>query len=254
LNTNIPLNVCIVDDEANIRQNLKHQLKLIDLPINILGEADNVAKGLALLHEHEPDIVFLDVEMPDGKGFDILRQMPDLQAKVIFITAHNHYAVEAFKFSALDYLLKPLDSEELEKALRKAFQSIEKESYQLKINAFLNNMEDVSTKYKKIVLKNSDSIFAVNISEIIRLEASNNYTTFYTETNPPIIVSKTLKDYEDLLSQYGFYRIHQSHLINLNFFSRYDKKDGGMVIMKDKTILPISLKKKDQLFTYLASL
>ncbi len=254
MNTTTTLNACIIDDEASIRQNLKHQLKLIDCPIKILGEADSVAQGVALLQDLEPDIIFLDVEMSDGKGFDILRQMPDLSAKVIFITAHNHYAVEAFKFSALDYLLKPVDSEDLEKALQKAFQIVEKESYQLKINAFLNNMEDVSTKYKKIVLKNSDSIFAINISEIIRLEASNNYTTFYTETNPPIIVSKTLKDYEEMLSQYGFYRIHQSHLINLNFFSRYDKKEGGMIVMKDKMILPISAKKKDQLFEFLSNL
>jgi two-component system LytT family response regulator len=233
---------------------LKHQLKLIQPDIKILGEAENVAQGLALLREQEPDMVFLDVEMPDGKGFDILRQMPDLQAKVVFITAHNHYAVEAFRFSALDYLLKPVDSEELQMAISKAFQALEKESYQLKVNAFLNNMEDVSTKYKKIVLKNSDSIFAVLISEIIRLEASNNYTTFYIENQAPIIVSKTLKDYEDLLSNYGFYRIHQSHLINLNYFSRYDKKDGGQVVMKDKTSLPISTKKKDQLFEFLGAL
>jgi two-component system, LytTR family, response regulator len=248
------LKACIIDDEANIRQNLKHQLKLIDRPIRILGEAESVAQGVALLQDLEPDIVFLDVEMSDGKGFDVLRQMPDLQAKVIFITAHNHYAVEAFRFSALDYLLKPVDSEELQMAISKAFQTIEKESYQLKINAFLNNMEDVSTKYKKIVLKNSDSIFAVLISEIIRLEASNNYTTFYTENQAPVIVSKTLKEYEELLNQYGFYRIHQSHLINLNFFSRYDKKDGGMIVLKDKTILPISTKKKDQLFEFLGAL
>jgi two-component system LytT family response regulator len=248
------LNICIIDDEAQIRNNLKHQLKIIDQPIKILGEADCITQGLALLNEQEPDVVFLDVEMPDGKGFDILRQMPDLQAKVIFVTAHNHYAVEAFRFSALDYLLKPIDTDELQMAVNKAVQAIEKESYQLKINAFLNNMEDVSTKYKKIVLKNSDSIFAINISEIIRLEASNNYTTFYTENQAPIIVSKTLKDYEELLADYGFYRIHQSHLINLNFFSRYDKKDGGMVILKDKTSLPIAAKKKDQLFEYLGAL
>jgi two-component system, LytTR family, response regulator len=248
------LNVCIIDDEVQMRNNLKHQLKTIQPPVKIMGEAENVAEGVALLRELEPDIVFLDVEMPDGKGFDILRQMPDLQAKVVFVTAHNHYAVDAFRFSALDYLLKPIDGEELQMAIDKALQVMEKESYQLKINAFLNNMEDISTKYKKIVLKNSDSIFAVLISEIIRLEASNNYTTFYTENQAPIIVSKTLKEYEELLSNYGFYRIHQSHLINLNYFSRYDKKDGGQVVLKDKTTLPIAAKKKDQLFEILGAL
>jgi len=199
-------------------------------------------------------LVFLDVEMPDGKGFDLLRQMPELSAKVIFVTAHNHYAVEAFRFSALDYLLKPLDAEELQAAVTKAMQVLEKESYQLKVNAFLGNMEDTSGSQKKIILKNSDSIFAIKLSEIIRLEASNNYTTFFVENQAPIIVSKTLKDYEGLLSTYSFCRIHQSHLINLQYFVRYDKKDGGLVVLKDKTALPISPKKKEQLFEYLERL
>ena len=252
--SNLTLATCIIDDEAGMRNNLKHQLNALNLPVRLVGEACNVAEGITLLQNQEPDLVFLDVEMPDGKGFDLLKQMPDLSAKVIFVTAHNHYAVEAFRFSALDYLLKPIDADELQLAVGKAVHALEKESYQLKINTFLNNMEDVSTKYKKIVLKNSDSIFAVNISEIVHLEASNNYTTFFIENQTPIVVSKTLKEYEDMLTAYGFYRIHQSHLINLNYFARYDKKDGGVVVLKDKTTLPISAKKKDMLFAYLEKL
>ncbi|TAE19980.1 MAG: DNA-binding response regulator [Bacteroidetes bacterium] len=233
--SNTTLATCIVDDEAGMRNNLKYQLNALNLPVRLVGEACNVAEGIALLQEQEPDLVFLDVEMPDGKGFDLLKKMPELSAKVIFVTAHNHYAVEAF-------------------AVGKALQAKEKESYQLKINTFLNNMEDISTKYKKIVLKNSDSIFVVNVSDIIRLEASNNYTTFFVENQPPIMVSKTLKEYEEILTNYGFYRVHQSHLINLNFFARYDKKDGGVVVLKDKTTLPIAAKKKDLLFEYLERL
>lgn len=252
--SNTTLATCIVDDEAGMRNNLKYQLNALNLPVRLVGEACNVAEGIALLQEQEPDLVFLDVEMPDGKGFDLLKKMPELSAKVIFVTAHNHYAVEAFRFSALDYLLKPIDPDELQLAVGKALQAKEKESYQLKINTFLNNMEDISTKYKKIVLKNSDSIFVVNVSDIIRLEASNNYTTFFVENQPPIMVSKTLKEYEEILTNYGFYRVHQSHLINLNFFARYDKKDGGVVVLKDKTTLPIAAKKKDLLFEYLERL
>ncbi len=254
MNTSKTLATCIIDDELGMRNNLKYQIKALDLPIRLVGEATCVAEGVALVQAQEPDLVFLDVEMPDGKGFDVLKQLPELSAKVIFVTAHNHYAVEAFRFSALDYLLKPIDPDELQLAVGKAMEAIEKEGYQLKVNAFLSNMEDVSTKYKKIVLKNSDSIFAINVSEIIRLEASNNYTTFYTENQSPIVVSKTLKEYEEMLAEYGFYRIHQSHLINLNFFARYDKKDGGTVVLKDKTALPIALKKKELLFEYLEKL
>jgi two-component system LytT family response regulator len=254
MSPNTVLTTCIIDDEVGMRNNLKYQLKALDLPVRLVGEATNVAEGIALLQEHEPDLVFLDVEMPDGKGFDVLKQMPELSAKVIFVTAHNHYAVEAFRFSALDYLLKPIDEDELQLAVSKAVQNKEKEGYQMRISAFLNNMEDVSTKYKKLVLKNSDSIFAVQISDIIRLESSNNYTTFYLENEAPIVVSKTLKEYDEMLTRYGFYRIHQSHLMNLNYFVRYDKKDGGMIVMKDKTTLPIAAKKKDALFEYLEKL
>jgi two-component system LytT family response regulator len=254
LTTQKSLTVCIIDDEEGIRKNLKNQFAFLQLPVSVTGEADSVSTGVALLQEKQPDIAFLDIEMPDGKGFDILRQLADIPTKIIFITAFNQYAVEAFRFSALDYLLKPIDSEELEEAVRKARNLLEQQSYQFRLGVFLNNMEDISTKYKKLVLKNSDSIFAVNISEIIHLQAFNNYTTFFLEKQSPIVVSKTLKEYEETLSRFGFYRIHQSHLINLNFFSRYDKKDGGVVVLKDKTTLPISAKKKEGLFEFLENL
>jgi two-component system LytT family response regulator len=248
------LTVCIIDDEEGIRKNLKNQFNMLQLPVNVTGEANSVGTGITLLQEKQPDIAFLDVEMPDGKGFDILKQLTDIPTQFIFITAFNQYAVEAFRFSALDYLLKPIDEDELQQAIQKAKIFLEQQSYQFRLGVFLNNMEDISTKYKKLVLKNSDSIFAINISEIVHLQASNNYTTFYLENQAPIVVSKTLKEYEELLSRYGFYRIHQSHMINLNFFSRYDKKEGGVVVLKDKTTLPISAKKKDGLFEFLENL
>ncbi len=253
MDSTLSLSTCIIDDEVGMRNNLKHHLNSLDLPVRLVGEAGNVEEGIILLKAQKPDLVFLDVEMPDGKGFDILKRLPELQSNIIFVTAHNRYAVEAFRFSALDYLLKPIDADELKLAVGKAVQALEKESYQLKINTFLNNMEDASSKHKKIVLKNSDSIFAIDISEIIRLEASNNYTTFFVENQTPIIISKTLKEYEDLLANHRFYRIHQSHLINLDYFVRYDKKEGGMVVMKDKTSLPLSTRRKDMLFEYLAN-
>lgn len=234
--------VIIIDDETGIRNNLKYQLRLLQPDITIIDEAENVQKGIALLTKHEPDIVFLDIEMPDGTGFEVVKQCPNLKAKVIFITAHNHYAVQAFKVSALDYLLKPIDMEDLENALQKANNALEKENMQVKIHNFLENAE---TKQKKIVLKNADSIAVVAISDIIRLEASDNYTIFYIQNSPHMLISKTLKEYEELLEEYDFFRIHQSHLINLHFFQRYEKKEGGFVVMKDNSILPLASRKKD---------
>ncbi len=246
--------VIIIDDEAGIRNNLKHQLKLLQPQIHIIGEAENVKNGVKLLEEYQADIIFLDIEMPDGTGFDVLKQVSRIKSKVVFITAHNHYAVQAFRFSALDYLLKPIDIEELESALQKANMQLEKESVQLKMSAFLDNIEDMSAKRKKIVLKNSDSISVVSIADIVRLEASDNYTTFYFQHANPIIISKTLKEYEELLEEYGFFRIHQSHLINLNFFHKYEKKDGGFVVMKDNNIVPIATRKKDAFLKILEQL
>lgn len=248
------ISVMIVDDEAGIRQNLKHQLNLLDINFNLVAESENVTKAVNILQEIQPDVIFLDIEMPDGTGFDVLKQVDISKSKVIFITAHNIYAVQAFRFSALDYLLKPIDIEELESAMQKVEKEIEKEINQFKINNFLENIEEMSNKRKKIVLKNSDSIYAVSIADIVRLESSDNYTTFYFANNTKVIISKTLKEYEDMLDEYGFFRIHQSHLINLQYFQKYDKKDGGSIILKDNINLPLSSRKKESLLRILEQL
>ncbi len=246
--------IIIIDDEPSIRQNLKHQLKLIQPNVQIVAEANNVEESLAILQEYEAEIVFLDIEMPDGTGFDLLKKCQNFKSKLIFITAHNDYAVQAFKVCALDYLLKPIDLEELEIALEKANDQLHKENTQFKINTFLDNIADTNLKQKKIVLKTSESIEVVTISDIVRLESSNNYTSFYLKNGHNILISKTLKDYEDILEGYGFFRIHQSHLVNMIFFQKYEKKDGGLVVLKDGTMLPLSSRKKDAFLKVLESL
>lgn len=247
------LRVCIVDDEDGIRRNLKHQFEILQLPVQVIGEANCVQQGIQLLRQLQPDVAFLDVEMPDGQGFDILRHVKDIRTKVIFITAFNQYAVEAFRFSALDYLLKPIDSEELEEAIHKAKSLKEQETYSFRLGVLLNNNDTAATQARRLVLKNAESIFAFPIADIVRLQASNNYTTFYIREHPPVVVSKTLKDYEEMLLGHGFFRIHQSHLLNVRFFSRYDKKDN-VVELHDKTLLPLSSKKRDEFFAFLGAM
>jgi len=199
-------------------------------------------------------LLILKLLMPDGTGFDLLNGLSTHNFKVIFITAHQEHALKAIKFSALDYILKPYTSEELINATNSALNEIETENNQLKIETFLTNFQEENNKPKKLVLNTSDNIYIVDIDNIIRCEADNNYTSFYTSDNKKIVMSKTLKEYESLLPQSHFIRIHRSHLININFLDRFEKKNSGKVIMKDKSTVPVSTRKKEQLLKMLNQL
>ncbi len=239
------MSACIIDDELNVRNSIKNLITTFDLPINIIGEAENITDGLVLLETVTPDLLFLDVEMPDGKGFDLLRKKTDIAAKIIFITAHNYYAVEAFRFSALDFLLKPIDAEELQQAVEKAQIALDKENQDIKITTFLEYFEQ-DKKDKKIILKTIDKMYILEISKIIRLESASNYTTFFVEDEQKIMVAKSIKEYEELLVNYGFFRIHQSNLINLSFLSMYDKRNQ-QIMLKDGALLPVATRKAQDL-------
>ncbi len=243
------MSACIIDDELNVRNSIKNLINIFELPINIIGEAGNIADALVLLQTVSPDLLFLDVEMPDGKGFDLLRQKTDIAAKVIFITAHNYYAVEAFRLSALDFLLKPIDAEELQQAVKKAQIIIDKENEDVKITTFLEHL-DKDKKDKKIILKTADKMHILEIRQIVRLESSNNYTIFFLEDSQKIMVAKSIKEYEDLLINYGFFRIHQSNIINLSCLSTYDKRNQ-QVILKDGATLPVATRKAQDLIKML---
>jgi two-component system LytT family response regulator len=180
----------------------------------------------------------------DGTGFDLLKKFEKISFRVIFITAHEEHAIKAFKFSALDYILKPITAGELLNAVEKFKDLRIKEDTGLKLSAFLSNLD----KIKKIVLKTAESIHIVNVKNIIRCESDVNYTTFYMENGEKLLVSKTLKEYADLLESSGFYRPHQSHLINLEHILRYDKSEGGHLVMADESIVPVSSRKKEELF------
>lgn len=180
----------------------------------------------------------------DGTGFDLLKKFEKISFKVIFITAHEEHAIKAFKFSALDYILKPLTAGELLNAVEKVIDLKQKEETELKLSAFLSNLD----KIKKIVLKTAESIHIVQVKNIIRCEADVNYTTFFLDNDDKLVVSKTLKEYSELLEPSGFYRTHQSHLVNLDHILRYDKTEGGHLVMADESIVPVSSRKRDNLF------
>jgi two-component system LytT family response regulator len=244
----------IVDDEKRARETIRSLVELYCKNTTVVAEAENITQAEEAITKHHPDLIFLDISMPGGNGFELLKKYTTLSFKVIFITAHNEFAVKAFKYSALDYLLKPINPDELIAAVDKAESLIEKENLNQRLEIFMSNMESKHTDVKKIVLKTSESIHIINVNDIIRCEADRNYSSFFLTNKKPILVSTTLKDYDELLSSFHFFRVHQSHLVNLNHIERYEKKEGGCLIMKDGSTVPVSVRKKEELLILLQNI
>lgn len=247
----------LIDDDENLRIGMKALLERFAPNLNIIGEADSVVSGYEILDAIKPQVVFLDIQLNDGTGFDILEKLKEkngeVKTNIVFITAHEQYAIKAFRFSALDFLLKPVDPDDLQKVIEKIHAEIEKNNSFSHIDLLLENIRKKVDNFKRIALSNSDGIHLFEINDIIRCESEDNYTKFFIKNSKPVLISKTLKEYEELLSEHGFERIHQSHLINLNYLKSYIKKDGGYVVMLDDSHLPISQRKKERLQELLKS-
>ncbi|MCD4771801.1 MAG: LytTR family DNA-binding domain-containing protein [Bacteroidales bacterium] len=239
------MKIIIIDDEVRARKSIADLLKLSSLDIDIVAEADGVKTGIEAIKKYKPDLILLDIDMPDGTGFDLLKAMDYINFKIIFITAYEEFAVKAFEFSAIDYILKPADPKKLLEAISKAQQIVEQENINLKLNALFANLDNVNPDSKKLVLKTAEKIYLISTRDIIRCESDMGYTQFFLADGKNVLVSKNLKDYEVLLDGLGFFRIHQSHLINLKYIDYYDKTEGGSVKMKDKSMLPLSRRKKE---------
>jgi len=247
------MRIVLVDDDSVIRENLRIMLSMFCPGCQVIAEADGVKKGLTCIKEHKPDLVLLDVEMKDGTGFDLLAFYGQLDFKVIFVTGHDTYAIRAFKISAIDYVLKPVDPHDLVAAIKKAEEMVDGNEQQVRVaNLVQNTREDISNQ--KIILKDSDTVYLVAVKDIIRCESETNYTRFFLVGGRMVMVSKTLKEYDVLFEGQNFFRAHQSHLINLLHFDRYEKKDGGTVFMKDGSALPVAVRKKESLLAVLEKL
>ncbi len=244
--------VLIIDDENRTRDFVKKMIDSYHLELEVFTDGESVETGIEAINRIHPDIVLLDIQMPDGTGFDVLNSLEVKNFEVIFITAYQEYAIKAIKFSALDYILKPIDSEELHSSIIMAMDSLEFKREDTQYTALENNIQP--TNRRKLVLKTQESVYVVDLNEIVRCEADKNYTFFYLSNGKKILVSRTLKDFETMLNGYGFFRIQQSHLINLEFLDRYDKHQGGAIIMKDGVSVPLSPAKKEQFFKLLERL
>jgi two-component system LytT family response regulator len=242
----------IVDDESKAREILVEMLRLYCSDVLVIGQAHNVNTAHNLIEELKPDLVLLDIKMPDGSGFDLLNRFASIDFKVIFITAHEEYAIKAFRFSALDYLLKPIDPSDLIQAIEKIATPQEPVNINEQFQAFKENFnKEGNQQDKRIVLKTWENIYIINLKDVIRCQADKNYTYFYFTNREKVIVSRTLKEYEDILTEYGFMRVHRSHLVNLNYIERFDKSEGGYVFTIDGSKLEVSHRKKDALLEYI---
>lgn len=219
--------------------------------INFLGDASTISDGIELIKTKQPNFIFLDVNLEDGKSFNILKQFVNPNFKVIFVTSYSKYAVDAFKFSAIDFVLKPFTTNEILAAVEKVIKEHDKDNYTKLLDTFFYNYS--SAENKKLVLKNLDEIHVVNIDDIIYIKSDNNYSTFHLKNDKEILVSKTLKSFEEKLKGTSFFRCHQSYLVNLNLMKSYDKKNDLLVFL-NKAELPVSQSKKAFLLDFLNKL
>jgi two-component system LytT family response regulator len=243
----------VIDNETEIRKSVVDLIAAFCPDISQIDEAISVESGIIKLAEYKPDVLFLDVELGDGTGMELLERVGKVDFPVIFITAHNKYAVDAFRFSAIDFLLKPIDPEELMRSVERVkAQNNQRISEQL---AILKDMiNNTLANDKKIVLRDSSSIYFVKVADVIRCESDRSYTTFVLLDGKRIVVSKGIKDYEEILEPMGFTRTHQSHLVNISKILRFDKADGGHLVMENSDIVPVSQRKREEVIDFLSRL
>lgn len=244
--------VVIIDDEKISRETIKFLLADYFPEVTVSAEAESVDDAVKIIEEQNPELVFLDIEIKGGTGLHVLQRLKKRDFKLIFITAFNDFAIKAIKFSAIDYILKPINEFEFKNGVERAILEIGKISNSSQTDTLFANQE--STKERKLVLRTSQEIHIVNISEIVHCVSDNAYTTFRLNTGEKIVVSKGIGEYADLLAGFGFLRPHQSHLVNINYIKKLDKSDGGFLILKDKTQIPVSSRQKQQLIDLLSKL
>ena len=236
----------VVDDIQKFRKNLIQDLADYCPDVEVVGEADGVISEEKKINTLKPDVVFLDIQINEGTAFDLLSVLGDIKFKIIFTTASDEFAIKAFKISAIDYLLKPIDIDELKCAVAK-LKIGNKDNYEL----LQTNIKEENKSNKRLALHSQDKIQIIEIGNIIRCESNVNYTQFFFKDGNKMLVTKTLKEYDKMLTEFGFYRVHQSHLINIDYLKEYVKIDGGYLKMKDGSSVPISTRKKSSVLRLL---
>ncbi len=237
------ISAIIIDDEDDSIFLISNLLDKYCKNIEVIGIAENVSDGISCIEDGEPDLVFLDINLPDGDGFDVLNQVKYKQFEVIFVTAYNDYAIKAFEFSAIHYLLKPINYKDLIEAVYR-YENSKKSIDQTSQYEVLN--ESIKEKFTKIILPTTDGISIIELKDIMRCESQNNYTTFYLNNKEKFTVSKSISTYETLLCDLDFSRVHSKHIVNLHYIKKYIRGRGGYIILSDGTTVYVSEGKKKE--------
>jgi len=246
------INAIIIDDDPMTVEIISQAIATLCPNVNIVSEAVDVHSGVSAINEYGPELVLLDIKMPDGSGFDLIKHFNNPDFKVIFISGYIEYAIKGYKYNAIDYILKPIDKEELACAVNKAEDIINVEE-KLKVRAFEKNLKSLN-KSHKIILRTNEHVHLINTNDIIRIEADGNYSTFFIEDGRKVLVSKGIKEWEESLIDKGFHRIHKTHIININKLSYFDRTDSGDVIMNDGSKIPVASRKREMLLKLFESL
>lgn len=244
----------IIEDEQRSREILRNMLNQHFKNIAVLAVCASAEEGKAAIKTYQPDLVFSDIELEKSSAFDMLQQLDNIDFEVIFTTAYERYAIQAIKFSALDYLLKPFSVSDLSEALNHYQQKQNKKQATHQFDALFHNLKHMQKDSKKIALPTLNGLVVIYLKEIIRCQADVNYTTFFMTGKNQLVIAKTLKEFEELLNEYDFMRVHNSHLINLNHVKKYTKGEGGIITMVDGSEVDVSRRKKNEFLKRLAEL
>lgn len=244
----------IIDDEQHCIDRVTHLLEAHKDRVHLMDALHSVEEGVTAIKKFKPDLIFLDVQINDKTGFDLLKQIDTHDFEVIFTTAHDKYAVQAFKFSAIDYLLKPVDADDLQQALEKVSKKVAEKANNDRLDVLLHNLKNTQGSTKKISIPTVTGFVFVQVTDILRCQSEINYTTIFLKDKQKMTVAKTLKEFEELLSDYNFFRVHNSHLINLAYIKSYNKGKGGIVTMMDQTDIEVSTRRKDDLMKKLSEI
>jgi two-component system LytT family response regulator len=244
----------IIEDEKMSRETLRRMLEKYCPTVEVVAEADGYRKGLEQIRKFNPDVIFLDIQMPDGSGFRLLEEVDDIDFEIIFTTAFDQFAIKAIKYSALDYLLKPIIPQDLMDAVKKVEKKRAEVRKRKNMDIQMDGAHIADESSQKIILSTSEMIHVINVDDIVRCESDNYYTYFFFTDGRKLLVSKTLKENEELLSNHNFIRPHKSHLVNVKYIKSFIRQEGGYIIMTDGSRIPVSRRKKDKIMETLFNL
>ena len=244
------LRAILIDDELSSLKNLRQKLEEFCKPVQVVAMAQKPEEALFLIRHHKPDVLFLDIEMPKMSGFEILEELGDYAAEIVFVTAYNQYAIDAIRISAFDYLVKPVAIDDLQKAVNRLMLSRASKTRE-RLHVLKDGLSEPRSQDNKIAVPTNDGLEFLLISDIIRIESVSYYSKLFLVNGQVMLVTRLLKDFEELLAPYRFFRVHNSHLVNLRYISKFSRSEGGQVVMENGDVVDVSRRRREEFLKYL---